>query len=62
MNKILRLPEVTARTGLSRATIYLKIQNKDFPEPVSLGARAIGWKESDISEWIESLSTTKQSA
>jgi prophage regulatory protein len=23
-----------------------------FPRPVSLGARAVGWVESDIEEWI----------
>jgi prophage regulatory protein len=49
---ILRLPTVKARTGLSRSTIYLHVANGSFPSPVSLGARAVGWVESDIEEWI----------
>jgi prophage regulatory protein len=49
---ILRLPVVRARTGLSRSTIYLRISDGSFPLPVSLGARAVGWLESDIEEWI----------
>ena len=49
---ILRLPQVKARTGLSRSTIYRHMSEGSFPKPVSLGARAIGWFESEISEWV----------
>jgi prophage regulatory protein len=49
---ILRLPQVKARTGLSRSSIYLRMQSNDFPLPISLGGRAVGWLESDIDEWI----------
>jgi prophage regulatory protein len=51
-NVILRLPAVKARTGLSRSTIYLRVSDGSFPRPVALGARAVGWVESDIEEWI----------
>jgi prophage regulatory protein len=40
---ILRRPQVEARTGLSRSTLYQYIQDGLFPRPVSLGARAVGW-------------------
>ena len=50
---ILRLPKVKERTGLSRATIYLRMQQGSFPNSISLGARAVGWLESDINFWIE---------
>ena len=49
---ILRLPEVKARTGLSRSTIYLRIAERTFPEPISLGTRSVGWIESEIDAWI----------
>lgn len=48
----LRLPLVRARTGLSRSSLYAKISRGEFPPPVSLGARAVGWLESEIDEWI----------
>lgn len=51
-NAVLRLPLVKARTGLSRSTIYLRIAEGSFPKPVSLGARAVGWLESDIEQWL----------
>lgn len=53
-NAILRLPLVKARTGISRSTIYLRIAEGSFPKPVSLGARAVGWLESDIEQWLNS--------
>ncbi len=52
-HRILRLPEVMTRTGLSRSTIYLRISQGIFPKPVSLGARAVGWVEAEIQEWLE---------
>ena len=51
-HKILRLPEVITTTGLSRSSIYLRVANKEFPTPISLGGRAVGWLESDVQSWL----------
>lgn len=51
--KIIRLPEVLSRTGLSRSGLYERIHNKTFPSPIGLGGRCVGWLESEISQWIE---------
>ena len=51
-NRISRLPAVKQRTGLSRSTIYLRVAKGTFPAPISLGARAVGWIESEIDDWI----------
>lgn len=51
--RILRLPNVKTRTGLSGSTIYLRIAEGRFPKPVSLGGRAVGWVEEEITEWLE---------
>ena len=51
---ILRLPQVKARTGVSRSGLYAGIKEGNFPAPVAIGPRAVGWLESDITEWIES--------
>lgn len=58
---ILRLPRVKDRTGLSRSSIYLKISQGLFPKPISLGARAVGWVESDIDQWLsEQIESSRQ--
>ena len=50
--RVLRLPRVQARTGLSRSTIYVRVADGSFPKPVRLGARAIGWIEAEVDQWI----------
>ncbi len=50
--RILRLPEVIARVGLRRASIYQHIAIDAFPKQVPLGARAVGWYESEIDAWV----------
>jgi len=50
---VIRLPEVKARTGISRASIYSFEKQNKFPKRVKLGSRAVGWIESEIEAWIE---------
>ena len=58
---ILRLPKVKERTGLSRSSIYLYISEGRFPEPISLGARAVGWIEEEIDQWLtEQIESSRQ--
>lgn len=51
---ILRLHEVSSKVGLSRSTIYERIKHGTFPQPISLGDRAIGFIEAEVDGWIES--------
>lgn len=50
--RILRQPEVLARTGLSKSTIYQLIKEKQFKAPIKLGARSVGWLSSDVDEFL----------
>jgi prophage regulatory protein len=50
--KLLRLPQVKATTGLSKSTIYARISEGTFPKQVPLGPRLVVWVESDIQNWI----------
>lgn len=50
---IFRLPEVKGKVKLSRSSIYLRISKGEFPAPISLGGRAVGWLEADIEQWLE---------
>ena len=53
MAKLLRVPAVLARIGISRSTLYQWIKDGTFPPAVNLGARSVGWFESDVDEWIK---------
>jgi len=48
---ILRRPDVERATGLARSTIYEMIADGRFPKPVSLGARSVGWLETEVAAW-----------
>jgi len=51
-DRILRLNNVLDRTGLSRSTLYRKVQAGTFPKQVRIAARCAGWRESAVNEWI----------
>jgi prophage regulatory protein len=51
-SRILRLRAVLDRTGLSRSTLYRKIERGAFPAQVRISERCIGWRESDIDRWL----------
>ena len=59
--RILRRKQVEARTGLSRSSIYAKLRHNPkrpsdydptFPKPVSVGAKAVGWIEAEVNDWL----------
>ncbi|RZA28098.1 MAG: AlpA family transcriptional regulator [Proteobacteria bacterium] len=52
-DRILRLNAVLDRTGLSRATLYRKIQQGTFPKQVRIAARCAGWRETSVNEWMQ---------
>jgi prophage regulatory protein len=52
-NTILRLPAVLERTGLSRSTLYRKIDQGTFPRQIKISERCAGWRSSDIYAWLK---------
>ncbi len=60
--KVLRRPAVEAVTGLSRSTIYAMMAQGTFPQPIKLGARAVGWPESEIAAWLEARKAERDAA
>jgi prophage regulatory protein len=52
-DRILRIAAVLARTGLTRSTLYRKIQQGTFPKQVRIAARCAGWRESAVNAWLQ---------
>ncbi len=59
---ILRRKQLEAKTGLARSTIYDKIRlnpnrpggyDPTFPKPIALGAKSVGWVESEVEAWLD---------
>jgi prophage regulatory protein len=51
-DRILRLNTVLDRTGLSRSTLYRKIDQGTFPRQVKISERCAGWRESAVDAWL----------
>ncbi|SDC45579.1 transcriptional regulator, AlpA family [Variovorax sp. CF079] len=49
---ILRRKHLKPATGLSPSTIYRLIASGEFPPPVKLGIKAVGWLKSDVDAWL----------
>jgi prophage regulatory protein len=52
--KLLRLPDVQIRTGLSRSSVYQLEAQGSFPRRVVLGVRCVAWVAAEVDAWIES--------
>ena len=51
-SRLVRLPEVKDRTGLSRTSIYRKMDAGEFPLAVKLSTHAVAWRETELERWI----------
>lgn len=52
-DRILRLPDVVSMVGIKRSSIYDFMKKGIFPASIPLGEKAVGWRESEIAQWVE---------
>ena len=52
MASVIRISDVITQTGLPRSSLYAKVKEGNFPRPIKLGARAVGWRVDDVEAWI----------
>ncbi|WIY52077.1 AlpA family phage regulatory protein [Devosia sp. YIM 151766] len=51
-DEIWRLRRVMAVIGMSRSWLYEEVAAGRFPAPLQLGQRAIGWRRSEVENWL----------
>ena len=54
MRRILRTADVLEETGLTKTSLRRRVAEGEFPQPISLGPRSIGWHRHEVEEWLES--------
>jgi prophage regulatory protein len=65
-HRLLRRRQVEQVIGLSRSTIYARLDKKSphydptFPKPITLGVKSIAWVESEIQSWVASRITSSR--
>lgn len=60
--RILRLPKALEQSGYSRSTLYQRIADGLWTRPVSIGARAVGWPDFEVSSLIAACIAGKSDA
>jgi len=60
-DRIIRITEVMAMTGLSRSGIYATIEEGTFPAQLKLSVRSSGWLESEVIAWRDKRPRGSQS-
>jgi prophage regulatory protein len=50
--RLVRMPELLARTTLSRATIYRRMERGEFPRSIAIGQNSAAWYASDVDRWL----------
>jgi prophage regulatory protein len=53
---------VEEATGESRSTIYKRISEGEFPKPVKLGAKSVGWPEDEVAAYIDARIAARDAA
>lgn len=48
----LRIEAVLERAGLTRSTLYRKVERGTFPHQVKISERCAGWHESAVADWM----------
>lgn len=59
--RLIDLKEVTARTTLSKSSIYDLMKDGSFPKQVKLGSRSVAWVESEVEEFVLSAINNRSS-
>ena len=60
--RIMRRDEVLAAVGFSYSTLKQKVRAGEFPAPVKLGPRSVGWFAEEVEEWLTSRERSSMSA
>ena len=55
LERLLTIKQIADETGISRSTIYRRMEEGTFPKPVRIGPRATRWRASTIKDWLEGL-------
>lgn len=53
--RILGIADVLRETSFSRSTLRRRIRDGDFPPPIPLGGRRVGWPEREVETWKAKL-------
>jgi prophage regulatory protein len=58
--RFLRVTDVTDRLGMSKTSLYLLIDEGEFPEGILIRSKIVVWLESDVDRYIAQKARTRR--
>jgi prophage regulatory protein len=58
-DRILRMQDVVKLTALSRSTLYRMIDRGEFPPLLQISRRSVGFRESEIEQFLDNRLTAR---
>ena len=58
-NRVLRLPAVETAVGFKKSKLYELIQEGQFPQPVRLSNKSVGWLADEVQAWINARAASR---
>lgn len=52
-DRLLRIHDVEAATGLKKSNIYILMKRGDFPRSVQISPRCVAWPESRVLQFVQ---------
>ena len=65
-SRLIRLPEVLEQVGFSQRTLYRKVENQTFPQPIAIAWDKLGrstmnmWRTDEIADWQKNPTTYRR--
>ncbi|MDB2608961.1 AlpA family transcriptional regulator [Paracoccaceae bacterium] len=53
--QIFRRRQLEKQLGLTRSSIYKMMEDGEFPRPIKLGRRAVGWRADEVANWLDKM-------
>lgn len=60
LDRFLSMNELKLVTSLSRASIYRKIQARQFPAPILIADHRVAWSAREVAEWQRDLRNARE--
>ncbi|HBQ58753.1 MAG TPA: hypothetical protein DD671_03790 [Balneolaceae bacterium] len=59
MDKLIRPQILAKKLGIGLSTLYDRMKEPDFPRKVRISKNAVGFRESEVMEWMDVNTETK---
>jgi len=60
MDTLIRPQDLANRLGIGLSTLYDRMKKPDFPRKVQISTQAVGFRESEIIDWMEANTEKKE--